>query len=156
MFREETLKSSEAVVYICLHSNFNQSLLRSLPEKQIFKTTCERLEYSDRKLGDQITTPYHVTYNRPISFGILKLLFLGTPDCCARYYFLRNLFVGPSLREKCPNTEFFLVHIFPHLDWIRRDTPYLSVFSLNAGKYGPEKTPYLNTSRSVYIFRNFS
>ena len=37
------------------------------------------------------------------------------------------------LREKCPNTEFFLVHIFPHSD----------VFSPNAGKYGPEKTPYL-------------
>ena len=33
----------------------------------------------------------------------------------------------------------FLVGIFPHLDWIRRDTPYLSVFSPNAGKYGPEK-----------------
>ena len=22
----------------------------------------------------------------------------------------------------CPNTEFFLVRIFPHSDWIRRDT----------------------------------
>ena len=30
-----------------------------------------------------------------------------------------------------------LVRIFPHSDWIRRDTPYLSVFSPNAGKYGP-------------------
>ena len=27
-----------------------------------------------------------------------------------------------SLREKCQNTEFFLVRIFPHSDWIRRDT----------------------------------
>ena len=25
-------------------------------------------------------------------------------------------------------------HIFPHSDWIQRDTPYLSVFSPNAGK----------------------
>ena len=25
-----------------------------------------------------------------------------------------------SLREKCPNTEFFLVRIFLHSDWIRR------------------------------------
>ena len=24
-----------------------------------------------------------------------------------------------SLREKCPNTDFFLVRIFPHSDWIR-------------------------------------
>ena len=40
-----------------------------------------------------------------------------------------------KLREKCPNTEFFLVRIFPYLDY----------FSLNAEKYGQEKTPYLGT-----------
>ena len=33
----------------------------------------------------------------------------------------------------------FLVRIFPHLDWIWEDTLYLSVFSQNARKYGPEK-----------------
>ena len=33
----------------------------------------------------------------------------------------------------------FLVRIFPHLDWIQRNTPSFSVFSPNAGKYGPEK-----------------
>ena len=33
----------------------------------------------------------------------------------------------------------FLVCIFPHSDWIRRNTPYHSVSSPNAGKYGPEK-----------------
>ena len=49
-----------------------------------------------------------------------------------------------TLREKCPNTEFSLVRIFPHSDWIRRDTPYLSVFSPDAGKYRPEKTPYIS------------
>ena len=27
-------------------------------------------------------------------------------------------------------------HIFPHSDWIRRDTEYLSIFSPNAGKCG--------------------
>ena len=53
------------------------------------------------------------------------------------------------MSEKCPNTEFFLVHIFSHSDWIRRDTPYLSVFSLNAGNCGPEKTPYLDTFQAV-------
>ena len=30
-------------------------------------------------------------------------------------------------------------HVFPHSDWIRRDTPYFSIFSSNAGKYRPEK-----------------
>ena len=33
----------------------------------------------------------------------------------------------------------FLVRIFPHWNWIWRDTPYPSVFSLNTGKNGPEK-----------------
>ena len=36
-----------------------------------------------------------------------------------------------TLPEKCPNTE------------------YLSVVSPNAGKYGPEKTPYLDTFHAV-------
>ena len=29
------------------------------------------------------------------------------------------------LREKCSNTEIFLVFIFPHLDWIRSNKNYL-------------------------------
>ena len=33
----------------------------------------------------------------------------------------------------------FLVRIFLDSDWIRRDTEYVSVFSPNAGKWGPEK-----------------
>ena len=33
----------------------------------------------------------------------------------------------------------FLVYIFPHLDWIRKNTPYISAFSPNAGKHEPEK-----------------
>ena len=37
-----------------------------------------------------------------------------------------------SLREKCPNTEFFLVRIFPHSDWIRRDTPVQAVVDFNS------------------------
>ena len=61
-------------------------------------------------------------------------------------YFLKYT----SLREKCLNTE-FLVHIFPHSDWVPRVTEYLSVFSPNAGKYGSEKTPYLDTFHTVLM-----
>ena len=57
--------------------------------------------------------------------------------------------VEHSLHEKCPNTELFLVHIFLYSDWIRRDSPYLSVFSPNTGKYGPEITPYFDTFHAV-------
>ena len=65
---------------------------------------------------------------------------------------LHEYLVMPLLREKFPNTEFFLVRIFPRLDWIRRDTPYLSVLSPNTEKYGPEKTPYLDTFHAVLYF----
>ena len=50
----------------------------------------------------------------------------------------------------CPNTEFFLVRIFAHS---YPHTSYLSVFSPNVGKYGPEKTPYLDTFHVVPGFR---
>ena len=43
------------------------------------------------------------------------------------------------LREKSPNTEFFVVRIFP-----------------NTGKYGPEKTPYLDTFHTVNLISNCS
>ena len=43
---------------------------------------------------------------------------------------------------------------FPVSDWIRRDTEYLSVFSPNAGKYGPEITPYLDTFHTVRNHQN--
>ena len=63
------------------------------------------------------------------------------------------------LREKCPNTEFFLDRIFPHLDWIRRDTKSVQIRSFflvgllahldwiwtdtkSVWKYRPEQTPF--------------
>ena len=36
-----------------------------------------------------------------------------------------------SLREKCPNTEFSLVRIFLHLNWIQENTTsYLDTFQV--------------------------
>ena len=43
-----------------------------------------------------------------------------------------------SLREKCPNTEFF-------------SGPYFPVFELNTEKYGPQKTPYLDTFQAAIV-----
>ena len=59
--------------------------------------------------------------------------FLFDSDCSVLHF-------STPLREKCSNTEFFLVRIFPHLDWI---------FSPNAGKYRLAKTPYLDTFHAV-------
>ena len=39
--------------------------------------------------------------------------------------------------------------IFPHSDWVRRDNPYLSVFSPNAGKMRTTITPNTNTFYAV-------
>ena len=33
--------------------------------------------------------------------------------------------------------------------------PYFPVFSTNTGKYGPEKTPYLDTFHAVWFFTKF-
>ena len=58
----------------------------------------------------------------------LKIAILNFPSS------FKNVFSRKiTLREKCPNTEFFL---------------YLSVFfciQSDAGKYGPEKSPYMDT-----------
>ena len=54
-----------------------------------------------------------------------------------------------TLREKCPNRKLFRVHIFPYSDWIWTDNLYLSIFSLNVGKHGPEETPYLDIFHEV-------
>ena len=59
------------------------------------------------------------------------------------------IFAKPSTVWKVLKCGVFLVCIFPYSYWIRRNTPYLSVFSPNAGKYGPEKTPSLDTFHAV-------
>ena len=83
------------------------------------------------------------------NFSQNKSVRLLLPQNYIEAKFLRSLSgykeIYETLREMCPNTEFFLIRIFPHSDWIRRDTSYLSIFSPNAGKYGPEKIPYLDT-----------
>ena len=64
----------------------------------------------------------------------------------------RKKFSTLSLREKCPNTELFLVRVFLYSDWIRRFTRsyFWSVFSPNTGKYGPEITRYFDTFHAEY------
>ena len=71
---------------------------------------------------------------------------------------LRTFYLVPwsfiKLRKKWPNTKFFLVGIFSYSGWIQRDTEYLSVFSPNTGKYGPEKNPYLDNFHALLLDQN--
>ena len=49
------------------------------------------------------------------------------------------------MREKCPNMEFSW-SVFSRIR-----TEYGEKTSPNAGKYGPEKTPYLDTFQAMYM-----
>ena len=51
-----------------------------------------------------------------------------------RWYFMQCLDIIMAWKEYV--LEAFLVRILPHLDWIRRDTPNLSIFFTNTRKYG--------------------
>ena len=56
-----------------------------------------------------------------------------------------------SQREKCPYSEFFW-SVFSRIRTDYGEIQYLSVFTPNAGKYGPEKPRIrLHFSRSEYI-----
>ena len=70
-----------------------------------------------------------------------------------RWWYLQwEISVHTTTAWKLSKCVVFLVRIFLHLDWIRRDAKYaryLSVFSPNAGKYGPEKTLYLDAFHAV-------
>ena len=58
------------------------------------------------------------------------------------YKILKKVNDNGTLREKCLNTEFF-------------SGPYFIVISPNTEKYGPEKTPYLDTFHTLGITRSF-
>ena len=55
---------------------------------------------------------------------------------------------------KVPVFGVILVHIFPHSDWIRGDTPYLSVFSSNTEKCGPQYLRIRTLFTQCYLYLN--
>ena len=52
-----------------------------------------------------------------------------------------------ALRKKCPNTDFFGPYFSAF--GLNTDRYEVSVLSPNAGKYGPEKTSYLDTFQAM-------
>ena len=50
-----------------------------------------------------------------------------------------NLLMKTCFKKNCHCVKRIQIRSFPHSHWIRRDTPYLSVLTPNAGKNGPEK-----------------
>ena len=98
--------------------------------------------------------------------NILKnLAVFTTQDCQSMFDLFSTLCMkeltavrqSPRYPSNCGTTwkvsvfRVFLVRLFPHLDWIRRDARYLSVFNTNTEKYWPEKLRKGHFSRSAII-----
>ena len=138
-----------------------RTYLSSNPQKLMYDQSNINLDFRfSKNLVGSLKNKYFKYYfssNRDFSLMHLILpcyyyLYQYSLYCTNTTYFGISLRLALSslLHENCPNTEFFLFHIFSHLDWIRRDTEYLSVFSPNSGKYGQEKTPYLETFHTLH------
>ena len=54
-----------------------------------------------------------------------------------------------------PHTHLFLIHIFLYSNWLRRFTRWISIFSPNTRKYGPDITPYFDTFYAVTAVKNY-
>ena len=69
---------------------------------------------------------------------------------------ISNCFLSSNTAWKVSVFGVFLVRVSLHLDWIRRDTQYISVFSPNAGKYGPEKLRIRNLISFTWLLMTFT
>ena len=65
---------------------------------------------------------------------------------------LRNETCSIAKHEHCVKSVQILSFFWSVFSRILTEYGYLSVFSPNAGKYGPEITPYLDTFQAVKIF----
>ena len=148
-----------------IHSTSNNNLLFHLIIfffLQIWNEIDSRLLRSVRKLKTRIIPTYQIFFMLLIfsRFACLFVedfepLFLALIEdlrvfCLYFYNFLFTFYERFPLCKKCPNTDFILVCIFQYLTWIRIFKTQISVFGPNTGKYGPEKTLYLDTSHVVY------
>ena len=93
------------------------------------------------KLEDVICTSLRRLWKRwwmlndDLELDFLHLLKTNFTKLFPNRLYKKNIFFFTTA-WKVPVFGFFLVRIFSHWDWIRGD---ISVFILNAGKYGPEK-----------------
>ena len=92
---------------------------------------------------------WNKTINVISYFSIIKIFLHSTRNIC--WYSICHLCLHTHCVESV-QIEFFQVRIFPHSDWIWTDTPYLSVFRPNVGKY-EEKQLRIWTLFTQWLFK---
>ena len=84
----------------------------------------------------------------PHSLHILVSTYQLNPAICTS---IRRHFINHCVKSVQIRDNFWSVFSRIRAEYVR-DTKYLSVFSPNAGKHGPEITPYLDTFHKVNVF----
>ena len=56
--------------------------------------------------------------------------------------------------DKSSTSEYLNTTVWNVSKYVVFSCPYFPTFGLNTGKYGPEKTPFLDTFHAVYIYSN--
>ena len=85
-------------------------------------TVCfSRLSTISFEIPDSSTLLYQL-YCSDWAFIISNLATFSVSPLSTFFEIITLLFSPSILCEKCPNTKIFLVHIFPYLDWIRKNT----------------------------------
>ena len=126
---KKVIKNGTMLVWIVLIIIWFYKISR----QEIFEvTSCKEL-LMEMGLQVQLSiSRHHLFVSNRFSIIIWKSLPRNIFHIIYEKYFFNHCVKSVRIRS-------FLVRTFPHLDWITKDTRYLSVFSPNAGKHGPKK-----------------
>ena len=123
--------------------SFTKKLMLKEPKKlkfleRIFHFLRDVLDICDRCRYSSSSEP--VNYHFLVSLQVVIQMYDGDGEICNSNQkpILYKNFHEDVTAWKVSVFGVILVLIFPRLDWIRKDTPHLSIFSSNVAKYGPE------------------
>ena len=82
--------------------------------------------------------------------GLLTLVYHYPCQISLRHFFM-CIISDHYTAQNVSVFENFLVRIFPHSDWIQKDSPYFCIFSPHVGKYRPEELRVRTLSTQCYL-----
>ena len=150
--RKQTRQNKTKETYTLGNSNICQSSQYLIRNYNTISAICISSEFTNYHscymlygLKQLIRYPTHIPCTIPT---LIKQILSSIPSKgrCERWPFCSLTFVLHKVLKnyttdaawKVSVFGVILVHIFLHSDWVRRDTECLSVFTPNAGIYGPE------------------